>query len=102
MTQKKRYAVVGLGHRSQMYTDALYNQFKDYGTIVAYCDTNQTRMEYYNNLYQQLYNAQPVPTYKAEDFERMIKEQAVDAVIVTSIDRTHNYYIVRAMQLGCD
>src|SRR5690349_13532665 len=102
MPQLKRYAVVGLGHRSNMFTDALYTQFKDYGQIVAYCDTNQSRMNYYNRLYQKLYNAQPVPTYKAEDFDLMIKEQAIDTVIVTSIDRTHHLYITRAMELGCD
>lgn len=102
MSQAKRYGVVGLGHRSQMFTDALYSRFKDYGTIVGYCDTNQSRMNYYNRLYQNLYAATPVPTYKIEDFERMIKEQAIDTVIVTSIDRTHHLYITRAMELGCD
>ncbi|HEX2911655.1 MAG TPA: Gfo/Idh/MocA family oxidoreductase [Chloroflexia bacterium] len=102
MPETKRYAVVGLGHRSEMYTDALYTQFKDYGKLVGYCDTNQSRMNYYNRLYQQRYNATPVPTYKAEDFERMIREQSVDSVIVTSIDRTHHDYIIRAMELGCD
>ena len=102
MPEVKRYAVVGLGHRSQMFTDALYSRFKDYGIVVAYCDTNQSRMDYYNRLYQRLYDAAPVPTYKTENFERMIKEQAVDTVIVTSIDRTHHLYITRAMQLGCD
>lgn len=102
MAQVKRYAVVGLGHRSQMFTDALYTQFKDHGTLVGYCDTNQSRMNYYNRLYQKLYGAAPVPTYRAEEFDRMIKEQAVDTVIVTSIDRTHHRYITRAMELGCD
>lgn len=102
MVQIKRYAVVGLGHRSEMYTDALYNQFKDYGKLVGYCDTNQSRMDYYNKYYKELYNAEPVPTYKAEDFDRMIKEQRVEVVIVTSIDRTHHDYIVRAMDQGCD
>lgn len=102
MAQAKRYAVVGLGHRSQMYTDALYTQFKDYGTLVGFCDTNQSRMDYYNQLYQKLYNATPVPTYKAEFFDRLLQEQQVDCVIVTSIDRTHHDYIVRSMQQGCD
>ena len=43
-----------------------------------------------------------VATYKAHDFDRMIEKQKPDAVIVTSMDRTHHTYIIRAMELGCD
>jgi predicted dehydrogenase len=32
----------------------------------------------------------------------MIEETKPDVVIVTSIDRTHHHYIIRAMELGCD
>jgi predicted dehydrogenase len=85
-----------------MYTDALNNEFKDYGKLVAFCDTNQSRMDYYNHYFQDLYNTPFVPTYKAEDFDRMLQEQKPDRVIVTSIDRTHHEYIIRAMQAGCD
>lgn len=105
MTQTKKYAkyaVVGLGHRSLMYTDALNNEFKDYGRLVAFCDTNQTRMDYYNRHFQDLYYTPPVPTYPAADFDRMLQDHKPDRVIVTSIDRTHHDYIVRAMQAGCD
>ena len=38
----------------------------------------------------------------ASDFEQMIAEQKPDTIIVTSVDRTHHEYIVRAMELGCD
>ena len=42
-----RYAFVGLGHRAQMYVDALLGDWRDTGTIVALCDVNRTRMDYY-------------------------------------------------------
>nr|BFE82453.1 hypothetical protein GCM10020093_050540 [Planobispora longispora] len=42
-----RYAFVGLGHRAQMYVDALLGDWRDTGTIVALCDTNKTRMDFY-------------------------------------------------------
>lgn len=32
----------------------------------------------------------------------MIEETKPDTVIVTSVDRTHDYYIIRAMELGCN
>ena len=32
----------------------------------------------------------------------MIDEMTPDVVIVTTIDRTHDHYIIRAMEKGCD
>lgn len=102
MAQRKRYAAVGLGSRSRMFTTALLKDYADHSQLVAFCDHNQTRMDYYNQYYADTLAAQPVPTYKPADFDSMIDEQAVDCVIVTSIDRTHHRYIIRAMELGCD
>lgn len=102
MPERKRYAVVGLGSRSRMFTTALLKDYPDRGELVAFCDQNQTRMNYYNQYYAETLGAAPVPTYKPEHFDRMIAEQQVDCVIVTSIDRTHHRYIIRAMELGCD
>ena len=99
---RKRYVVVGSGGRSWMYTHALVDEFKDAGELVAFCDMNQTRMDFNNELIQSEAGHKPVPTYKASDFDRMIAEQKPDTVIVTTIDRTHHKYICRAMELGCD
>lgn len=102
MPERKRYAVVGLGSRSRMFTTALLKDYPAYGELVAYCDVNQTRMDYYNQYYAETLGAPPVATYHPHDFDRMLQEQRVDCVIVTSIDRTHHRYIIRAMELGCD
>lgn len=102
MQARKRYAVVGLGSRSRMFTTALLKDYADRAELVAYCDLNQTRMDYYNHYYAQTLGAAPVPTYKPDRFDQMLREQRVDCVIVTSIDRTHHRYIIRAMELGCD
>jgi predicted dehydrogenase len=40
--------------------------------------------------------------YKAEHFERMLREGRVDEVIVCTMDSTHDNYIVRALEAGCD
>lgn len=94
-----RYAIVGLGSRSGMYSTALLNSYADSAELVGYCDLNQTRMNYWNRTHA---SHPPVPTYKPERFEEMLREQCVDTVIVTSIDRTHHEYICRAMEAGCD
>lgn len=99
---KTRYAIVGTGGRSAMFSGAIYGHYSDTAELVAYCDTNQTRMNFYNNLYAKEHDAQPLPTYKPDQFEEMIRKEKVDTVIVTSIDRTHHLYIIRAMEAGCD
>ncbi|RPH35884.1 gfo/Idh/MocA family oxidoreductase, partial [bacterium] len=43
-----------------------------------------------------------IPAYKASDFDRMIRETRPDTIIVTTVDSTHDHYIIRAMELGCD
>ena len=99
---KKRYVQVGVGSRARMFYNAIVNTYKETSELVAFCDVNRTRMEYANDVLEKEYNHPRIPMYAAEDFEKMIKEQKPDYVIVTSIDRTHHRYIIKAMELGCD
>jgi predicted dehydrogenase len=98
----KKYVLVGTGGRCAMYIDALIKDFKDCGELVALCDTNQTRMNYWANYIKENGGISDIPTYKAADFDKMIEEIKPAKVIVTTMDRTHHKYICRAMELGCD
>ncbi|MFA6930777.1 MAG: Gfo/Idh/MocA family oxidoreductase [Lentisphaeria bacterium] len=98
----KKYVLVGTGGRASMYIEALCKDFKEKGQLLAVCDTNQARMDFYNEQIQQEYQLPAVKTYLAHQFDQMIAEQKPDGVIVTSMDRTHHQYICRAMELGCD
>lgn len=99
---KKRYVLVGTGGRAEFYYGAIAAQYRETSELLAFCDTNQTRMNYANKLLENNYDYHAVATYKAHEFDRMIEEQKPDVVIVTSVDRTHHTYIIRAMELGCD
>src|ERR1700753_3831455 len=98
---KKKYVVVGTGARSAFYYTAIARDYKETAEIVGFCDTNQTRMDYANSLLQSL-GVIAVPTFKAGEFDRLIKETNPDEVIVTTVDRTHDIYIKRALELGCN
>lgn len=102
MVQKKRYAQVGVGGRARFFYEAVAGMFNETSELVAFCDVNRTRMDYANKVLQEKFNYKPLPAYSFADFDEMIKNEKPDAVIVTSIDRTHHTYIIRAMELGCD
>lgn len=99
---KKKYVLVGSGSRAEFFYGAIASEYRETSELVAFCDTNQTRMNFANKLLKDKYDYAPVATYKTHEFERMIEEHKPDAVIVTSVDRTHHTYIIRAMELGCD
>ena len=46
----KRYALVGTGGRAGLYIEAISGKWKENSQLVAFCDTNQTRMNYANKL----------------------------------------------------
>jgi predicted dehydrogenase len=48
------------------------------------------------------YGHQPVPTYKDDDFDKMILETKPDYVIVTTVDKFHHKYCIRALELGAN
>jgi predicted dehydrogenase len=99
---KRKYAVVGTGSRAGMFIRALATTYRESCALVGLCDLNQTRMDWYNRRLVEEFNHAPCPTYRADQFDRMITETQPDTVIVTTIDATHHLYINRAMELGCD
>jgi predicted dehydrogenase len=95
-----RYALVGTGIRSQMYRTAMLRDYRDTAELVGLCDTNPGRLELART--QAAAEGVQVPGFLAADFDRMIRETRPNVVIVTTVDATHDEYIVRALNLGCD
>jgi len=52
MTERKRYAIVGTGVRAGMFVEAITKTYQDAAELVAFCDTSQTRMDWYNGRLQ--------------------------------------------------
>lgn len=102
MGTKKRFVQVGTGGRARFFYEALAKQYADTSEIVAFCDVNRLRMEFAQRNLMENFNYPKVNLYGADEFDKMIEIEKPDCVIVTSIDRTHHKYIIRAMELGCD
>ncbi len=102
MTAKKRYVQVGVGGRARFFYEAIAGKYSDTCELLGFCDINRARMEYAVGVLKDNYNYPAPKLYGADEFEKMIEEQKPDIVIVTTIDRAHHKYIVKAMEMGCD
>jgi len=103
MSEHKNFVIVGNGGRSRMYLDYLALHGGENGNkLVGLCDLNPGRMEVYNRRLDTEFSHPRVATAAPEGFEELLRAQEAHAVIVTSVDRTHDEYICRAMEAGCD
>jgi predicted dehydrogenase len=98
---RKRYVVVGVGSRARMYTRAVTGKYRDRNEIVAVCDRNAGRAALAVKRIADTGASKPV-AYPAADFDRMLRETKPQFVIVTTTDASHDDYIVRALDAGCD
>src|SRR5699024_11848725 len=96
---RRRYAVVGTGHRAEMFIKAGVRQHREVAQFVAWCDPNPGRMEYYDRLLVEAGQA-PVRHYGPADLERMIAEEKVEAVVVAAPDHTHADLVSRSLRAG--
>jgi predicted dehydrogenase len=98
--KRRRYAIVGCGSRHRMYHGAIVGAYTDHAELVGLCDLNPGRVQVSQGYAEKA--GVKVAGYVAADFEKMIRETKPDVVIVTTVDGTHDDYIVRALEAGCD
>lgn len=98
---RRRFALIGTGARAELYTSGIAVDHADVAELVALADTNPTRLAAHNRRLGAL-GVAPVPVYAAEDFAAMLAKERVDVVVVSTVDATHDRYIVTALDAGCD
>ncbi|WP_395638388.1 Gfo/Idh/MocA family protein [Pseudolysinimonas sp.] len=96
---RHRYALVGVGSRAQMYLDAIAGDHADVAELVAWSDPNPGRLDW--SLARVPALGDPV-RFDAARLADVVREQAIDRVIVTSPDFTHAEYLVAALDAGAD
>ncbi|MCG5219342.1 Gfo/Idh/MocA family oxidoreductase [Streptosporangium sp. KLBMP 9127] len=101
-TAGRRYAFVGTGSRARMYLEALLGPYADLGHPVAFCDTNEVRMSYYDHLVAEARPDLRISHHQDGEFGQMLARERPDVVVVTSPDATHAEYVSRALRHGAD
>ena len=93
---KTRIALVGTGHRGTgFWGKPVVDNFGDIVEFVGLCDTNPGRLKFAKTKMN-------VTCKTFRDFDEMMRTVKPQIVIVTTVDATHDKFIIRAMELGAD
>ena len=97
---KRRYAVCGVSARAiNMWIKPIYETYQNMAEFVGMLDIDPLRFEICRKAFPQSKN---VPTYKPEEFDKMIEETKPDAVFVVCRDCFHVEYIVKSLEKNLD
>lgn len=106
-----RVGIVGTGHRGrvrftrrfqlltflQLYLNAVIA--RPASQVVAICDLNADRRGVYQEILKQA-GQDPAVEYDAKDFDKMLEVENLDTLVVTTVDHTHDLYIIPALKKG--
>lgn len=93
---KTRVALVGTGSRGTgMWGKTVLKGYSDLVEYVGLCDKNPGRLEAAKQ-----HMGATCKTYT--DFDLMLKECKPDILIVTTVDATHDEFIIKGLEAGCN
>lgn len=91
----RSYALAGASSRSLgMYGRPIVERFRDTARITGVFDVNSARAAFVGR------QCGDVPAF--DTFDTLLERARPDCVIVTTMDRYHHEYVIRALQAGCD
>jgi predicted dehydrogenase len=103
VTAKRRYIVVGTGHRAQMYLDAIAGDHRDDAELVGLVEPNPGRLAAHRDrLAARSLDVATLVEAHPDELERVVDQTRADRVIITSPDYTHAVMIVRGLDAGVD
>ena len=92
----KKYVQVGCGVRGiYSYSKPLVKDYSEYGTLEGVFDINYKRAKLVSEV-----TGKEIPVF--DNFAEMLQATKPDTVIVTSVDCTHDKYVIEALEFGCD
>jgi len=91
----KRYAIAGASARGLgMFARPMLDSYGATARLVGVFDPNEARASYVS--------AQSGGAPVFTDFDELLRVTQPECVIVTTVDRYHHEYIIRALDAGCD
>ncbi|MEK8174858.1 Gfo/Idh/MocA family oxidoreductase [Streptomyces sp. M19] len=68
--------------------------------MAALCDPNPVRIAHHQRLLREAGEPEAAP-WRPEEFQRRLRADGIDEVVVTTVDVLHDAYIVPALRAGC-
>lgn len=90
----KKIAIAGTGARARVLGKPLADEFKDEVKLVGMYDRSPTRARLFAR------ECGDVPVY--DDFDEMLRQSGAELVLITTMDSTHDEYIIRTLEAGRD
>ncbi|ULC59022.1 Gfo/Idh/MocA family oxidoreductase [Flaviramulus sp. BrNp1-15] len=95
-TKKKKVALVGTGIRGiSFFGKFLNDEYSDVIEFVGLCDINPGRVAYAKK-----HIGVNCPTYT--NFDEMLQKADIDILMVTTVDSTHDEFIIKGLEKGID
>lgn len=92
----KKFVQVGCGIRGiEGYAEPILKEFKEHIQLCGVYDINPKRAALVSEI-----GGVDVPVY--DDFDKMLASVKPDTVIVTTKDCMHDFYVIKALEAGCD
>ena len=92
----KKFVQVGCGIRGiEGYAEPILKEFRDHIQLCGVYDINPKRAALVSEI-----GGVDVPVYN--DFDEMLASVKPDTVIVTTKDCMHDFYVIKALEAGCD
>ena len=100
---RRRHVLVGTGHRSRMYLDAMAGAHADDAELVGLVEPNRGRLEVQlARLSKAGVDVGALATGAPDDLEQVLSSTGADRLVVTSPDHAHADLIVRGLDAGVD
>lgn len=98
---RTRYALLGAGHRSQLYIDAITGEHAEHAELVAVVEPNPVRAAY--AVERATGRGAPAPEHwQPERIGELIRSRGIERVIITARDDLHAELIEGALEAGAD
>ena len=92
----KKFVQVGCGIRGiEGYAEPILKEFRDHIQLCGVYDINPKRAALVSE-----FGGVDVPVY--DNFDEMLRSVKPDTVIVTTKDCMHDFYVIKALEAGCD
>jgi predicted dehydrogenase len=96
----QRVIQVGTGSRGECYCRAAAFDFPGVVQLVGLCDINPGRLDQFQRILTE--KGLAVPGFGPDQLEAKIRELKANLVVVTSRDSTHDGFVIRALEAGCN